>query len=158
MLTSDQRGKLAARENLSLNDRKTNEFVVRKNITKWIDGADDLVFALTTLPEKQSKRVLTNQGISKLSAAMVKALHTIGTPYIIDGKFTSLDTIPIHEKTDLPTRPGPVRGFKQTLREATAEELERAEIIKHLINELIDCLGEADIKKVIEDLEKVVES
>jgi len=158
MLTLDQRGKLAARESLSLNDRKTNEFVVRKNIKKWLDGADDLVFALNTLPEKQSKKVLTNQGISKLSTAMVKVLQVIGTPYVIEGKYITENTIPINEKTDLLTRPGPVRGFKQTLRPASPDELERAQLIGDHIKELFNCLGEADLENLRDEINEILEA
>lgn len=157
MLTKDQRQKLDSRDQLSPEERKVNEFVVRKGIRKWLDGADELSFVLGTLPPKQLEKIITNQDFSKLARATIKLLQVIGTPHIIDKKLTTAGIIPIHEKTTLPTRPGPIRDFKRTLREATPEELKRAQLIKDNIKELYTCLGEDDLEELRKEIDEILE-
>ncbi len=157
MLTKDQRQKLDSRDQLSPEERKVNEFVVRKGIRKWIDGADELSYVMDTLPMKQLEKIITNHDFTKLARATIKLLHIIGTPHIIEENSVTAGVIPIHEKTDLPTRPGPVYGFKRTLRDATPEELERAQLIKDHIKELYICLGESDLEDLRNEIDKILE-
>lgn len=160
MLSEDQRIKLETRgdEGMSPEERKINEFAIRKKLRKWLNGADDFVFVSDRLPEKQLLKIIVNQDIKSLAEAMVKALHVVGTPHIIDGKQTTAGIIPFDEKTDLPTRPGPVRGFKQTLRPASPEELERAQLIGDHIKELFNCLGEGDLEKLRDEIDEILEA
>jgi len=157
MLSDDQKRRLETRGELSPEERKINEFAIRKSLRKWLNGAEDFVFVLDKLPMKQLEKIITNQDFTKLARATIKLLHVLGTPHIIDGKQTTAGIIPIDEKTDLPTQPGPIRGFKRTLREATPEELERAELIKDHIKELFICLGESDLKDLRDEIDSTVE-
>ena len=157
MLTKDQRQKLESREQLSPEERKVNEFVIRKGIRKWLDGAEELSYVMDTLPAKQLEKIITNQDFTKLARATIKLLQVIGTPHIIEAKYVTGGVLPVHEKTDLPTRPGPVRGFKQTLREATPEELERAQLLKDHITELSMYLGEDDLQDLLDEIDKNLE-
>jgi len=157
MLSDDQKRRLETRGELSPEERKINEFAIRKNLRKWLNGAEDFVFVSDTLPMKQLEKIITNQDFTKLARATIKLLHVLGTPHITDGKQTTAGIIPIDEKTDLPTQPGPIRGFKRTLREATPEELERAELIKDHIKELFICLGESDLIDLRDEIDSTVE-
>jgi hypothetical protein len=157
MLSDDQKRKLETRGELSPEERKINEFAIRKSLRKWLNGADDFVFVSDRLPEKQLLKIIVNRDIKNMAGAMIKALHLVGTPHILAGELTTAGIIPIDEKTELPTRPGPVRGFKQALREATQEELERAELIKDHIKELFNCLGEEDLKELRDEIDSTVE-
>jgi len=157
MLTKDQRQKLDSRDQLSPEERKVNEFVVRKGIRKWLDGAAELSYVLDALPAKQLEKIITNQDFTKLARATIKLLHVLSTPHIIDKKLTTAGIIPIDEKTDLPTQPGPIRGFKRALREATPEELKRAQLIKDNIKELYTCLGEDDLEELRKEIDEILE-
>jgi hypothetical protein len=157
MLSDDQKRRLETRGELSPEERKINEFAIRKNLRKWLNGAEDFVFVSDTLPMKQLEKIITNQDFTKLAKATIKLLHVLSTPHILDGKQTTAGIIPIDEKTDLPTQPGPIRGFKRTLREATPEELERAELIKDHIKELFICLGESDLIDLRDEIDSTVE-
>jgi len=157
MLSDDQKRRLETRGELSPEERKINEFAIRKSLRKWLNGAEDFIFVLDRLPEKQLFKIITNQVFSKLARATIKLLHVLSTPHIIDKKLTTAGIIPIDEKTDLPTQPGPIRGFKRTLREATPDELERAELIKDHIRELFICLGESDLKDLRDEIDSTVE-
>jgi len=157
MLTTGQKRKLETRGELSPEEKKFNEFAVRRSTRRWLDGADDFVFVSDRLPEKQLLKIISNPDLKKLSEAMIKALHVVGTPHIIEEKYVTDGVIPIHEKTDLLTRPGPVRGFKQTLRPASPEELERAQLIREHIAELFNCLGEADLRELRNEIKEILE-
>ena len=157
MLSDDQKRRLETRGELSPEERKINEFAIRKNLRKWLNGAEDFVFVSDTLPMKQLEKIITNQDFTKLAKATIKLLHVLSTPHILDGKQTTAGIIPIDEKSDLPTQPGPIRGFKRTLREATPEELERAELIKDHIKELFICLGESDLIDLRDEIDSTVE-
>ncbi len=157
MLSDDQKRRLETRGELSPEERKINEFAIRKNLRKWLNGAEDFVFVSDTLPMKQLEKIITNQDFTKLAKATIKLLHVLSTPHILDGKQTTAGIIPIDEKTDLPTQPGPIRGFKRTLREATPDEVERAELIKDHIRELFICLGESDLKDLRDEIDSTVE-
>ena len=157
MLTKDQRQKLDSRDQLSSEERKANEFSVRKGLRKWLDGADELSYVMDTLPPKQLEKIITNQDFTKLARATIKLLQVVGTPHIIEEKYVTDGVIPIHEKTDLPTRPGPVRGFKQTLRDVTPEELERAQLIIDHVKELYTYLGEKDLEDLRDEIGKILE-
>jgi len=158
MLTRDQRQKLDSRDQLSSEERKANEFSIRRGVRKWIDGADELSYVLDNLPTKQLEKIITNQDFKKLAREMIRLLQIVGTPHIIEEKYITDGIIPIHEKTDLPTRAGPVRGFKQTLRDASPEELERAQLIGDHIKELFNCLGEADLRELRKEIDEILEA
>lgn len=157
MLSDDQKRRLETRGELSPEERKINEFAIRKNLRKWLNGAEDFVFVSDTLPMKQLEKIITNQDFTKLARATIKLLHVLSTPHIIDKKLTTAGIIPIDEKTDLPTQPGPIRGFKRALREATPEELKRAQLIKDNIKELYTCLGEDDLEELRKEIDEILE-
>jgi len=163
MLSEIERDMLTNRNKLSVKERRDNEFKIRRKLKKWINDSNDAAFVLNTLPYKQLIKFLSNKNIVALMDTVMRVIYALGPTHILKGEYApSGNFIPVYQLPEMKekplTRPSIRRGYAEVVRKATPEEIERAQIIKDFIMSLSDCLGDDDIRAVIEDLNEVVES
>jgi len=57
-----------------LKDRRLNDFYVRKALKRWLGSIQDIDLALNTLPEKQIKKLFTDEDVFRFLGIAEKAL------------------------------------------------------------------------------------
>jgi hypothetical protein len=154
MLTKVERERLENRDSneFPLKIKKANEFIVRKKLKTWLSDITDVNFVLGKLPYKQLNKIITNEIIFSLMNLVTNMLITAGTPPI-NGDLVPSGNQVLQVQVDpaMKVRPSIRRGFVDILREPTAEERERADILKDHIKVLIGFLGDEDAEDIIQD-------
>ena len=154
MLTKVERERLENRDSdeFPLKIKKSNEFIVRKKLKSWLDDIADVNFVLGKLPYKQLNKIITNEIIFSLMTLVANLLITAGTPPI-NGDLVPSGNQVLQAQVDpaMKVSPSIRRGFMDILREPTAEERERADILKDHVKVLMDFLGDAAVEEIIQD-------
>ena len=170
LLSKWERENLPSRDALAPEIKKVVDFRSRKKLKAWLENRSDVEFILRYLPRKQLKKIINNITLSDIFTLMNQILRTARIPKIVDGEYVRphFPANPSYfglSRADESTMmmDGVGQGFSYTeakmlsdlhTRKATPEELERVELLKNHIHDLMNLLSGDDTVSLIDDILK----
>lgn len=156
MLSGIERERLEHRENVAPDDRKVNEYGIRQKTKKWLADAEDVKFVLDKLPEKQLNKIISNGNLAMQMDLLMEMLYVLGPIPIIQGEYAPSGSLvlahKLREDSKMLTRPSLRRGYREVIRRAERQEIERAELVVNFIKRLLDTLSDEHAADILEDI------
>lgn len=151
LLSEIERERLTSRK---LSDRhifSVNVVRVTRKLAAWLANISDVALILQHLPDRPLRRLLDNNAIFSILDLGLSALCVAGIPQILEGEFTPTGKYVIGS-TDLPTRESVRPGYREILRRASPEEIERTEGLRQRVAFQISFLSDQDAIEIIKDI------
>jgi len=151
LLSVMEKNRLTNRESFDTHVLSTNDVRVKRKLSAWLTNVGDVMLILQHLPDRPLRKLLDNKAIFSIMDLGLSALSAAGVPQILEGGFTPTGKY-VTGTADRPTRESIRPGYREIIRRASPEEIERTEGFKQRVAFQISFLSDEDAIEIIRDI------